>query len=139
MIAQIPETIDSAARGLDGRSESLVVVLAGMAFCVFVMWRDSRKQTKADERQERIDEAKAKQAEADSETLSRIAAAVEQQAETAGVVSDAIELLQRRQTTDRRAILLIHEAVLSAHRGDDQAAEQAHRDVRALLVGADTE
>lgn len=137
MIAQLTEGVTAASRVLENRSESLLVVIIGVALVMFVFWRDSKKQEKDEIRMDRREESERAKDERDSDTLRLIGESTSRTADASKLMADTLEKMEARQERDRRAILIVIESMDARSNGDEVKANASLREARSILVNSD--
>lgn len=134
IIAQVAEAADVAAKTLEGRSESLIVVIVGIVLVGFVLWRDTKKQEKEDERQDRRETAQIEKDKKDSESLKVISDSTKRSAEAVTLIAKEMALQNMQQERDRRAIFAVIESVDARADGNEARAKESLQNAKRILI-----
>lgn len=137
MWGQSTEVVDGTVRALEGRSDAVFVLIAGMVFVGLVLYRDFRRQLKEDERQDEREKNQRIRDETDSKSLDTIAHAMQQMSKATEIVVTTVKELERQQGRDRRALLALMDSVDAKNGNDDVRAERQMQQVRIILMGGE--
>jgi hypothetical protein len=152
LVAQLETGIDAASKALDGRSDSVVLVLVMIGFAAFVLWQNSRSVTEREKNDSVRDEREAQrwqlQREEDRKVTERNAVALEvvakgmtQAGEASSIMASCskrtegiLESFLTNQECDRAAILSVIDFADAHSRNDSEEAKQALRRARESLT-----
>jgi hypothetical protein len=134
ILAQVAEAADVAVKTLEGRSESLIVVIVGIVLVGFVLWRDTKKQEKEDERQDRRETAQIEKDKKDSESLKVISDSTKRAAEAVTLIAKEMALQNVQQERDRRAIFAVIESVDARAEGNEARAKESLQNAKRILI-----
>lgn len=137
ILSQVTEGAEAASKIFEGRSDTFVVVVIGIALVGFVLYRDSKNKTADDLRADKREEAERELREKQSELFVKLGTSYEKLAADNRLQTEAVQRIDRQLASSRKAMGLLADCEESRLKGDETAVREGLRDFKRAITGID--